>query len=101
MPPAYLTTHQSITTEIGYDEMSTKFGKYIKRLRKDSGLTLRDVERLTGISNPYICQLENGKRGIPGVHTLEKLSIAYHVSIARLLTEAGIKIYNTKRRGRR
>jgi|SRR6516164_568918 predicted transcriptional regulator len=32
-----------------------------KKLRKDSGLTLRILEEKTGISNPYLSQLETGK----------------------------------------
>lgn len=32
-----------------------------RKLRKDSGLTLREVEKNTGISNPYLSQLETGK----------------------------------------
>lgn len=36
-----------------------QFGKYIKRLREEKKMTLRDVEAKSGISTSYLNQLEN------------------------------------------
>ena len=36
-------------------------GTYLKHARMTSGLTLRAVERETGISNGYLSQLESGR----------------------------------------
>ena len=33
----------------------------IKRVRTQKGISLRSTEVATGILNPYLCQLENGK----------------------------------------
>lgn len=47
-----------------------------KTLRKDSGLTLREVEEKTGISTAYLSQLETGKIDNPSykvTRTLWKL----------------------------
>ena len=53
----------------------------LKYIRKKLGFTLREVEKVTGLSNPIICQIENGKIKNPGFFTIEKLAIAYDVSL--------------------
>lgn len=35
-----------------------------KEWRYEQRLSLRDCAALTGLSNPYLCQFENGKSGI-------------------------------------
>ena len=42
-------------------------------LRKEKRLTLRDVEKSTGISNAYLSQLERGKIKSPGYNTVKSL----------------------------
>lgn len=44
-----------------------------KLLRKKMGLTLRQVEEKTGISNAYLSQLENGKIKKPSFKIVSKL----------------------------
>ena len=39
----------------------TDLGRRLRSDRKSAGLTLRDLERLSGISNAYICQIETGR----------------------------------------
>jgi len=48
-----------------------------KSLRKKAGYTLRKVEELTGISNPYLSQLENGKVLRPSYEVVTKLQKLY------------------------
>ena len=48
-----------------------------KKLRKDKKLTLRQVEEITGISNAYLSQLENGKIKSPSFDTVIKLLKIY------------------------
>lgn len=43
--------------EIKSDEVPSRF----KEIRKERGLTLRQLEDSSGISNPYLSQMENGK----------------------------------------
>lgn len=47
------------------------------RSRKSCGLTLREVEKLTGISNAYLSQLETGKIKKPSHDTVTKLTELY------------------------
>ena len=48
-----------------------------KSMRKAKGLTLRKVEELTGISNPYLSQLETGKIASPSYNTVRALVMLY------------------------
>ena len=48
-----------------------------KGMRKAKGLTLRKVEELTGISNPYLSQLETGKIASPSYNTVRTLVMLY------------------------
>ena len=46
-------------------------------MRKEKGLTLRDVQEKTGISNAYLSQLETGKIKSPGYNTVKALYELY------------------------
>lgn len=65
-------------------------GATLKDARKNVGLTLRQVEDMTGVSNAYLSQLENEKIKNPSVHILSKLSSLYKVSLKTLLSNAKI-----------
>lgn len=68
---------------------SLDFGKYLKKLRTERSLTIRQVEVFSGVSNSYLSQLENGKRGIPSPDTLKKLAPVYRISYEELMSAAG------------
>lgn len=65
------------------------FGKYIKYLRTANNLKQREVEKLCGVSNSYLSQLESGQRGIPSPDILKKLAPALKISYEELLVAAG------------
>ncbi|WP_054704849.1 helix-turn-helix transcriptional regulator [Bacillus sp. JCM 19041] len=65
-----------------------EFGLYIKELRKSKKMTIRQVELYSGVSNSYLSQLENGKKGIPSPKVLKKLSKAMKVSYEMLMQKA-------------
>lgn len=65
-------------------------GFILKEARKRNGLTLRQVEETSGISNAYLSQLENDKIKSPSANILYKLSSLYRVSLKALLGNAGI-----------
>jgi transcriptional regulator with XRE-family HTH domain len=68
---------------------SIKFGQYLRQLRIHRNLTIRQVEAFSGVSNSYLSQLENGKRGIPSPDILKKLAPAYRVTYEELMAAAG------------
>src|SRR5437867_1752378 len=66
-----------------------QLGSYLVAVRKRRDLKLRDVEEATGISNPYLSQLETGKITEPSPKVLHKLAELYRVSYRTLLELAG------------
>ncbi|SMG56512.1 helix-turn-helix domain-containing protein [Paenibacillus aquistagni] len=61
-----------------------EFGEYLKLIRKQEKLTLTELAKKTGLSHSYLSQLENGKRKVPPINTLLKISRALDVSIAEM-----------------
>lgn len=64
-------------------------GDELRRIRKVSGLTLRDVEEKTNISNAYLSQLESGSAKKPSADKLAKLARVFNVPSESLLGLAG------------
>lgn len=72
--------------------MNQTLGQFLKTVREDKNLSLRSVERSTGISNPYLSQLEGDKIKRPSPIVLHKLSDLYKISYATLLSLAGYPV---------
>ncbi|WP_421927689.1 helix-turn-helix domain-containing protein [Lysinibacillus capsici] len=68
------------------------FGEEIRKLRKANGLTLTQLEELTGISHSYLSQLERGERGNknPPTEIFSKLAKTLKVSKLYLYRAAGL-----------
>jgi HTH-type transcriptional regulator, competence development regulator len=64
-------------------------GKLLKDARTATGKSLRDVERLTGISNGYLSQLEAGKIKQPSPKHLFQLAELYGVEYPDLMEATG------------
>ena len=79
-------------------ESPSALGSFLRKARGDAGLTQRDVERETGVSNAYLSQLESGKVREPSPRILHKLSGAYGVSYADLLVASGYPLPDTGKR---
>lgn len=62
-----------------------KLEERIKELRTQHRLTLRDLSESTGLSVSYLSDIERG-RTTPSLNTLEALSVAFHISVADLLS---------------
>jgi transcriptional regulator with XRE-family HTH domain len=63
--------------------MAMKTGEMLALCREMKKLTIRDVEKLTGISNATVSQLENGRHGLTFVNAI-KLCDLYGISLNRL-----------------
>jgi len=68
------------------------YGKYIKALRESKGMTLREVEKQTDISNAYLSQLESGKIKQPSPSNLYKLASLFNVSYEDLMEKVGYPV---------
>lgn len=66
-----------------------EFGAYLRKIRKEKGLTLRNIEDQSGVSNAYLSQLENGKRGIPSPTILKKINGPLGIPYDELMEKAG------------
>jgi transcriptional regulator with XRE-family HTH domain len=66
-----------------------QLSEVLRRLREAKGLSLRQVEKKTGVSNAYLSQIETGKIGEPSPHILHKLSEVYEISYQDLMKLAG------------
>ena len=64
-------------------------GEFIAAQRRAAELTLRQLAEQTGISNPYLSQIERGLRK-PSAEVLQQLSKALRVSAETLYVRAGI-----------
>jgi transcriptional regulator with XRE-family HTH domain len=58
----------------------------LRNLRKLSGKSLRELEAATGISNPLLSQIENGKVKEPGIFKVAKLAEFYGFTIEQLIS---------------
>lgn len=65
------------------------FGEYMKNLRLEQRLSLRDVAARTGVSVSYLTQIEHGRKRSPGPDILKKLAPVYNVPARELLKSAG------------
>ena len=68
------------------DSREEDLGHMLRRLRGET--SLRGVQRLTGISNAYLSQIEKGLRQ-PGPRLLRRLAALYGVGIQELFRKAG------------
>lgn len=69
--------------------------KYISQLRKDKGLSQRELARRAQISNTEISRIESGERVQPSPAVLKKLAPVLGVSSEQLMEAAGyIRLYS-------
>ena len=69
--------------------MVENFGEYLRTLRAEKRLSLRDVEREASVSASYLGLIERGQRPVPGADILKKLAPVYDVPIRDMLNAAG------------
>ena len=66
--------------------------RVLAEARHELGLSLREVERRTGIRNAHLSQIETGTIARPEMALLWELSVAYGLDFARLLALAGYEM---------
>jgi transcriptional regulator with XRE-family HTH domain len=64
-------------------------GGYIREQRQTAQLSLRQLARTAGISNPYLSQVERGLRK-PSAEILAQLAAALRISAESLYVRAGL-----------
>ncbi|HEX2030637.1 MAG TPA: helix-turn-helix transcriptional regulator [Actinomycetota bacterium] len=64
-------------------------GRFIRDQRRAAQLSLRNLAKLAGISNPYLSQIERGLRR-PSAEILSAIAKALRISAETLYVKAGI-----------
>ncbi len=65
-------------------------GEWVRRTRKDQGLSQRALADQSGLSRSYVCDIERGRGAEPSLTTLDKLAAALGASRADLMRAAGL-----------
>lgn len=71
------------------DDRREQLGRFLRESREAKALSLREVEKQTGVSNAYVSQLEGGKVAQPSPTILHKLCRLYETSYTEAFTLAG------------
>src|SRR5215203_6441724 len=69
--------------------LSNQLGDYLREQRVAAELSLRQLAEQTGVSNPYLSQIERGLRR-PSAEVLQQLAKALRISAEQLYLRAGI-----------
>jgi transcriptional regulator with XRE-family HTH domain len=71
-------------TDLGRD-----IGEYIRQQRSSAKISLRQLSKLAGVSNPYLSQIERGVRK-PSAEILQQIAKGLRISAEALYVQAGI-----------
>lgn len=72
-------------------------GAFVRRVREAHGWTLRDLAKRSGLSNPYLLQLETSAITNPGIDAVIALAKAFSMNVASLLTHRPLYAICAKR----
>jgi len=64
-------------------------GEYIRQQRQSAEISLRQLSKLAGVSNPYLSQIERGLRK-PSAEILQQIANGLRISAESLYVQAGI-----------
>jgi transcriptional regulator with XRE-family HTH domain len=64
-------------------------GEFIREQREQAQVSLRQLARLAGVSNPYLSQVERGLRK-PSAEILQQIAKGLRISAEQLYVRAGI-----------
>jgi transcriptional regulator with XRE-family HTH domain len=76
----------------GFRERAKKaatIGEFIREQREQAQVSVRQLARLAGVSNPYLSQIERGLRK-PSADILQQIAKALAISAEQLYVRAGI-----------
>jgi transcriptional regulator with XRE-family HTH domain len=70
-------------------ELGRDIGEYIRQQRSSAQISLRQLSKLAGVSNPYLSQIERGLRK-PSAEILQQIAKGLRISAEALYVQAGI-----------
>jgi transcriptional regulator with XRE-family HTH domain len=69
--------------------LAQHIGEFIRDLRQNARISLRELAQRAGVSNPYLSQIERGLRK-PSAEVLAQLAVALRVSTPLMFLRAGL-----------
>lgn len=83
-------THPTAGQPIGkVADIGRDIGQYIRQQRENARISLRQLSKLAGVSNPYLSQIERGSRK-PSAEILQQIAKGLRISAEALYVQAGI-----------
>ncbi|HWD01146.1 MAG TPA: helix-turn-helix transcriptional regulator [Amycolatopsis sp.] len=70
-------------------DIASDIGGYIRQQRNSAKISLRQLSKLAGVSNPYLSQIERGVRK-PSAEILQQIAKGLRISAEALYVQAGI-----------
>ncbi len=70
-------------------DLGRDIGEYIKQQRSNAKISLRQLSKLAGVSNPYLSQIERGLRK-PSAEILQQIAKGLRISAEALYVQAWI-----------
>ncbi|GAA4438555.1 helix-turn-helix domain-containing protein [Actinokineospora soli] len=70
-------------------DLGRDIGEYIRQQRSSAKISLRQLSKLAGVSNPYLSQIERGLRK-PSAEILQQIAKGLRISAEALYVQAGI-----------
>ncbi|AHI01754.1 helix-turn-helix transcriptional regulator [Kutzneria viridogrisea] len=70
-------------------DLGRDIGEYIRQQRNTAQISLRQLAKLAGVSNPYLSQIERGLRK-PSAEILQQIAKGLRISAEALYVQAGI-----------
>jgi transcriptional regulator with XRE-family HTH domain len=70
-------------------DLGKDIGEYIRQQRSSARISLRQLSKLAGVSNPYLSQIERGLRK-PSAEILQQIAKGLRISAEALYVQAGI-----------
>ncbi|SDF61733.1 Helix-turn-helix [Lentzea fradiae] len=70
-------------------DLGRNIGQYIREQRNSAKISLRELAKQAGVSNPYLSQIERGLRK-PSAEILQQIAKGLRISAEALYVEAGI-----------
>ncbi len=67
-------------------DIKIQFGKRIKQLREERGLSQEGLAHLAELDRTYIPSIEKGERNV-SIEVIQKLSVAFKIEISSLLKD--------------
>jgi transcriptional regulator with XRE-family HTH domain len=86
---AIVSTRASLGCVTNPRDLSHDIGEFIRDMRRNARISLRQLAEQAGVSNPYLSQIERGLRK-PSAEVLAQLAAALRVSTPVMYLRAGL-----------